>query len=444
MKNKKTFIVIAAVVALAVIITIVQLISSSKGSVKDVDIAQAAKKDLTQSITVTGNIQANNKEDIMLSNAQKVTEVLAAEGQQVKAGDVLAKIDTTDFTYQLQKSQTSYDVNLSNLNMAKSNLNNLINTKSPSSKKNMESAVKQAQINLDSIKGNLADAKTRLTQNDQLFGSGVISAQEYDSSVKAVADLENQVKLSELQLENAKRNLADFGVENKSQIEQQRVQVQQLTKQLESAKADIDNVKNKLETSEIKANIDGKIIKLNLKPNQYPTQDNNVITIYDLSQYKVTVSVSQYDAVQISTGQRAEIKIKGLDKVYEGKVTKIGEAAELSMTGASQEAKVKVEVVLSNPDDKIKVGYEADVDIILMEEKAALTVNLEALNKEKDGTTYIYVVENNRAVRRNVKIGTETEFDVQILEGLKENESYVKNPPVSLKEGDLLRATGGK
>jgi RND family efflux transporter MFP subunit len=444
MKNKKTVIIVASVVALAIIITIARLVASSQGNIKEVDIAKAVKMDLTQSITVTGNIDANNMENIVLSNMQKVTDVLAAEGQQVEIGTVIAKVDTKDYTYQLQKAQMSYDVTKLNLDMAKSNYNNLINIKSASNKKNIENAVQQAQINLNTIKSNLADATTKQSQSLELFNSGVISSQEYDAAVKAVVDLGSQVKLSEIQLENAKRNLSDYNVDNKSQVDQQRNQVQQITKQLESAKADIDNMTDKVNTGAIKSNINGKIVNLKIKPNQYPTQSNNTISIYDLSQYKVTVSVSQYDAVQLSNGQRAVIKVKGLDKGYEGTVTNIGEAAEISVTGTNREAKVEVEVVISNPDDKIKVGYEADVEIILMETKQVIAVNFEAVQKDKDGNSFVYAVENNKAVKKSVKTGTETEFDIQIIEGLKENDSYIKNPPASIKEGDRVKAAGGK
>lgn len=444
MKNKKTFIIISVIVVIAVIITAARVLTAAKGNIKDVDIATAAKTDLVQSIAVTGNIEANNKEDIMLSNAQKVTAVLTTEGQQVQAGTIIAKVDTTDYKYQLQKAQNNYDVTKLNLDMAKRNLNNLVNIKSESSKKNMENAVQQAQINLDTIKSNLNDAKTRMEQNQVLFNSGVISSQEYDASVKNVADLKNQVKLGEIQLENAKRNLSDYSVDNQSQVDQQNNQVQQLAKQLEGAKADIENIQSKLDTSEIKANIDSKIIKLGIKPDQYPTQTNNVITIYDLSKYKVSVSVSQYDAVQINKGQRAIIKIKGLDKAYEGTVSSIGEAAEITYSGANKEAKVTVEVVISNPDDKIKVGYESDVEIMLEETRGAIAVSYEAVQKDAEGNSYIYVAKDGKAEKRLIKTGTETEFDIQVTEGLQENESYIKNPPAAIKEGDKVRAAGGK
>jgi len=444
MKNKKNFIIIATIVSLALIFTIARIAIASRDSVKAVDLATSAKKDLIQSIAVTGNIEANNKEDIMISTVQKVTDILVSEGQQVKVGDIIAKIDNTDLAYQLQKAQTNYDVTKLNLDMAKSNLNNLINVKSKSSKKTTENAVEQAQINLENIKRNQADAKTSLDQNKVLFDSGIISSQEYEASVNSASDMANQVKLAEIQLENAKSNLSDYSVDNKSQINQQRNQVEQLSKQLEGAKADVENINSKLSSNEIKASIDGKVVKLNIKENQYPTQENSIISIYDLSQYKVKVSVSQYDAIQLKQGQRAEVKIKGLDKTYEGTITSIDEAAEISFTGTNQETKIKVEVSISNADDKIKAGYEADVDIILVEAKEAIAISFEALEKDNEGKSFIYVVEKNKAVKRYIKTGMETDFDIQVIEGLKENETYIKNPPVALKERDKVKAAGGK
>jgi HlyD family secretion protein len=444
MKNRKRFIIIASIVALALIVTIAKMAMAGKDSVKELEILKAAPKDLVQSITVTGNIDANNSENIMLSTAQKITAVLVSEGQQVKAGDLLAKVDTKDYQYQLEKARNSYDVTKLNLDMAKMNLNNLLNVKSESSKKSAEEAVQQAQINLDNIQRNLTEAEKNKSHSQELFNSGAISSQDYDAAVKAVADLQNQVKLAQIQLDNAKRNLTDFNVDNKSKIDQQQIQVQQLTKQLESAKADIDNMADKLNNGEIKASIDGKVVKLQLKPNQYPTQGNNVVSVYDLSKYLVKVAVSQYDAVQISTGQKSLIKIKGLDKSYEGTVVSIGEAAEVSISGTNKESKVEIQVAINNPDDRIRVGYEADVEIILVEDKGTIAINFEALQEDKDGNKFIYVVENGKAVKRIVKTGTETDFDIQVTEGLKQNESYIKNPPAALKEGDTVKAAGGK
>jgi multidrug efflux pump subunit AcrA (membrane-fusion protein) len=79
-----------------------------------------------------------------------------------------------------------------------------------------------------------------------------------------------------------------------------------------------------------------------------------------------------------------------------------------------------------------------------METKNAISINFEALQKDKDGNSFVYVVENNRAAKRLIKTGTETEFDIQVIEGLKVEESYIKNPPASLKEGDRVRAAGVK
>jgi HlyD family secretion protein len=93
---------------------------------------------------------------------------------------------------------------------------------------------------------------------------------------------------------------------------------------------------------------------------------------------------------------------------------------------------------------KVKVGFEADIDITLQESPAAVAVSYESVLEDKDGKKYVFVVENNKAVQRFVKTGLETDFDIQIAEGLKAGEQYVKNPPSTLKNGDPVKQSGGK
>jgi HlyD family secretion protein len=214
--------------------------------------------------------------------------------------------------------------------------------------------------------------------------------------------------------------------------------------QVEGSKADIANVKNNIQKSTIKSSINGKVVQLDVQNNQYPTMENNTVIIYDLTQYKVKIQVSQYDAVNISPGQKSLIKIKGINKDYTGTVTDIGDAAIITLEGTNKEPKLELEVTLDNPDEKVKVGYEADIDITLKESSNVIAVSFESILEDEDGKNYIFIVENNKAVQRFVKTGLETDFDVQVLEGIKVDEQYVKNPPSTLKDGDPVKQSGGK
>jgi RND family efflux transporter MFP subunit len=270
-----------------------------------------------------------------------------------------------------------------------------------------------------------------------LFDSVAVSKEDYEAALKLMNDYKNKMELSTIQLDNSKTSLADFGVNNSDKITEKRSQV-------ESSKADIANIKDKIEDSIIKSSINGKVVQLEVQKGQYPTTDNNTVKIYDLSKHKVKIQVSQYDAVSVVEGQKALIKVKGLDKEYTGTVTDIGDAAIITLEGTNKEPKIEIEVTLDNPDDKVKVGFEADIDITLKESPSAVAVSFESVLEDKDGKRYVFVVEKSKAVQRFVKTGLETDFDIQIVEGLKLGEQYVKNPPSTLKDGDPVKQSGGK
>jgi len=260
-------------------------------------------------------------------------------------------------------------------------------------KKTFENEIKQTAIKLENAIASYMDEKGKFEKSEILFENGAISNEEFNSIEKHMNDLQSQVELSEIQLINAKNSLADFDTNLKYEIADQRNQV-------EVVKADIANVQDKISMSEIKANIDGTIVRLDIKENQYPTSKNSSIIIYDLSEYKIVIEARQYDAVKISQGQKASIKVKGLDGEYAGTVSKIDDAAKMDLT--NERVKVKIEITINNHDDKIKAGYEADINITVIEIPNILAVNLKALQKENDGKEFVYVIENEKAVKKYV------------------------------------------
>ncbi len=397
-------------------------------TVKAVESETLQARRLSHQITVTGNVEPKNVEEIILSTQQKVKKVYAVEGQEIKKNDIIATVDATDLEYQLSKYRL-------NLEMANRNLERLHKKVAKSDKKSLENVVKQALIGLDDTIANYNEAKRKFEQSKILFESGAISKEEFNSSEKRMKDLQSQVELAQIQLNNAENSLADFDTNLEDQIAGQK-------NQIEAVKTDIENIQDKISKSEIKANIDGKIVSQDVKENQYPTQENSSIKIYDLSKYKIVVEARQYDAVKINEGQKASIKIKGLDKEYMGTVSKINEAAKIDL--ANERAKIKVEITIDNPDDKIKVGYEADVHITLSEIPNALAVDVNALQKEKDGREFVFLIENEKAIKKYVKTGLKTGYYIQIIEGLKAGEQYIKNLPENLKSGDLVSTSEGR
>ena len=112
-----------------------------------------------------------------------------------------------------------------------------------------------------------------------------------------------------------------------------------------------------------------------------------------------------------------------------------------------QEYKVKVSVVIDNPKEEVKGGYEADVQFIFKEKEDSIAIGFDGIKEDKTtGKKYVYVVDsNNKVSKKYITIGIESEYYVEIIEGLEQEERYVLNPPESLVEGDLVsQGSSGK
>ncbi|KPU46222.1 putative efflux system component YknX [Oxobacter pfennigii] len=408
-KNVKInkWVIILILLAAAALAAVVLLSNPKPLSVME---GTASKNNLARTIVVTGYIEAEESENHILDTTQKVVDVFVKEGDDVKKGTVLAQLDTTDLEYQLKRAVINYDT-------ARENLNNTSVTS--------DNSIKQAEINLEKAKSDYEDLKKKFEANQSLYDSGYISKFDYDASKKAFSDAENQVEYMEIQLENAKRNSSE--VSQKSQRD--------------LSNTEIENLNKKIADSTITADMDGRVVKFDIVKNEYPNQDNNTIIVCDPASYKVEVEVNQYDAVKIKTGQKAVVKIKGVDKEYSGTVSKIGELAEVKVSGGNKESRIYIDVLINDIDESIRIGYEVDVDIILDEVTDVVSVGLDSIKTDADGQKYVFVAEGGKAVKRFVKTGFETDFDAEVTEGLKAGDKYILNPGNSLKEGDIIKTS---
>jgi len=426
--------VIALCMVLFGVIGITYTLKNNKIKPKEVTIEKVIKKNLTETTIATGNIEAKYRNNIILNSTQKVLKIGVQEGQAVKKGDVLLILDSSDLENQLQKFQ----INLEN---AKLTLNQMLKTGLAAEKSASENSLSQAKYSVENAQRKYDDLKKKYAQNEVLFSSGVIAQSQLDESKKNSEDATTELKSAEDSLTNAKNILNDTNNNSENKILNQKNQIALIQN-------DIENYKKKIDDSKIVANIDGKVIKIDAKENQFPSSGDQII-IDDVSEYKVAVDLKQYDALKVAKGQKANIKIKGSKDSYSGTVTEIGQLAEVktAISGGNQEYKVKISVVIDNPKEEVKSGYETDVQFIFKEKDESIAIGFDGIKEDKTtGQKYVYVVNSNNIVsKKYINVGIESEYYVEITEGLGEGESYVLNPPESLIEGDLVsQGSSGK
>ena len=89
--------------------------------------------------------------------------------------------------------------------------------------------------------------------------------------------------------------------------------------------------------------------------------------------------------------------------------------------------------------DNLKIDFDADIDILLNDVKSVLKVPAESVKTDKTGKNYVYVVDGEKARERVVKLGVQSETEVEILEGIKAGEKVVLNPVATIKDGVLIK-----
>ncbi len=195
------------------------------------------------------------------------------------------------------------------------------------------------------------------------------------------------------------------------------------------AKADLINARKSLDNTAIKAPISGYINNDFITTGQLLTGGAKVCEIVNNSSLKMNVEVSEQQVYKVKLGQEVNVFVSVFpDKSYKGIISSIAEKANDAM-------KFNVEVELNNNvQPKLKSGMFAEVEIPVMHEEHLL-INKKAIVGSMIKPE-VYIVENNRALKRSLVIGDGNNEKVEVLKGLTGNESVIVSGQLNLNDGD--------
>jgi len=167
---------------------------------------------------------------------------------------------------------------------------------------------------------------------------------------------------------------------------------------------------------ELEAEIDGVITQVNVVEGGYGNSMQPQIIIQDLENLKVVSFIGKYDSYHVKAGQRAFVQ--DANKEYAGEVSFIDPVARKATGAGGTEAALGIEIDIKEKADLI-VEFDVDVDILTGAVSGVLKVPAEAVKAEKGNKYIVYVVKDGRAEEREVKLGIQSDMEVEILEGLR-------------------------
>lgn len=139
----------------------------------------------------------------------------------------------------------------------------------------------------------------------------------------------------------------------------------------------------------------------------------------------LNAAVPERNLSKIKEGQTATISLSSAQGDFSGKVLSISESTRKQYLGSVEETVADVTVSIENPSDKLKNGDSGYAEIQTGIKRDIVTLPYSAVMQD-DKSEYIYVIENGRAVRRDVITGLELSKQTQVF-GVSVEEEVVKS-----------------
>lgn len=171
--------------------------------------------------------------------------------------------------------------------------------------------------------------------------------------------------------------------------------------------------------------ISGLITQVSLIPGQVVSASDTIAQVVDFTSIYFDTDIDEADIEKVSLGQKAEISLDAYsDKIFEGEVSEIIPQTKTTSSGATV---ISVRIKMDNFSVMPINGLSGQAAIIIEQTKNALTIPLEALRDDNS-----VVIQTGQALgTQKVTPGIKSDTDVEIEEGLQENETVLLNPPAN-------------
>ena len=404
--SKKTIYILLAV-AVVLIGTLIGLSKSgvigNKDKGTEIEIANVAASTIVETVSATGKIQPEIEVKISSEVSGEIIALNVKEGQVVKKGDLLVKINPDLYT-------SSYNRTISNLSGTKAGLNQ------------SEASYKEAKANYD--------------RNKSLYDKGIISRADWD---KAIASFE----VAKANKQNAYYN------------------VQSASATVLEAKDNLGRT-----TIYAPADGTISVLNVELGERVLGTQQmagTEILRVANLNNMEVEVDVNENDIVKIKVGDKANVEVDAyLKKQFKGVVTSISNSASSTLTADQvTNFKVKVRILKESYQDLLegkpstyspfRPGMTATVDIITNTKSNILTVPISSVvvksdtaavkeikvedpndekSKPKSDKKFecVFVKVGNKAKIRIIKTGIQDDTNIEVLSGLKKGDVVITGP----------------
>lgn len=397
---------------------------------------------LVVTVSAVGSVKAKAQVNLAFQTSGRVAEVLVEEGDFVRKGQPLARLDTKTFELQVAQAEV-------NLMMAQAQLNKLLKGKSQAQIEAARAALRSAQAAYEAAKADAANREKQIRLAEINVEKARIALEQAQAQYDKVgwrpeaASLPQAQQLHQatLDYEAARLNYeltvskyTDVALYNAAaQLAQARAQLEELEKypaeedlaiaraQVRQAEIALEQARLNLENATLKAPFDGLVADVSIVVGGTAGPGTPAVTLVDISSLEIETQLVELDVDKVKEGQEVEISFDAIpDRTYRGKVIKVGRVGQ-TVQGV---VNYPVAILIESPDERIKVGMTANLNILVGRAENVLLVPVRAI-QTRQGRQVVIVKRGENFTPVPVKIGMSNEAMAEIVEG-------------DIKEGDLV------
>ena len=363
---------------LAVLLVGLPLISKFTGGTdaKQVEIQKVERKLIKSSILASGTLAFREQVQLRSEVIGQVIELHVEEADKVAKGDPVITLDPK--TYQAQVEQA-------------------------------EARVRIQQIAIERQRLLIKTLAERFERQKTIFAKNLVDEDSYEA-------LESELALAKVDIRSLQESLAQ-------------------------ARAALDQSEELLSKTRIKSPIDGIVIQVDVKVGETVIAGttnipgSTMMVIADPSETLTEVQVDEADIAQVREGQNADIFAAAYpDTPLSGTIQSIASVARQTPGQASLSFLVKI--LLDEQDSMtIRPGMSVRADIYTQTSEETLAIPVQAVlydedadDEGKEEQTYVFVMQDGKAIRKDVEVGISSDSDQEITDGLEEGESIISGP----------------
>jgi RND family efflux transporter MFP subunit len=349
---------------------------------RSVRLVAAALERLPRTVTVTGTLAADQEVVAGFKVAGRVSEIAVDLGSPVRKGQILARLDPTDFRLRVEQAEAALRQVRAGLGLPRDGSGERVDPEKTALVREARAVLEEARLNWDRVA--------------PLWEKNYIARSEVDASRSRLLVAESRYQAA----------LEEIG--NRQELLSERSSSLALARQ-------------QLADGVLSAPIDGAVRERRASVGEYLAAGAPVFGLVRTHPLRLRVAVPERDASSVQVGQAVRVRTEGDPAVHDGRV------ARLSPSIQEQNRTLIVEAEVANREGRLRPGSFARAEIVVEADRTAVMIPTSTIVTFV-GLEKVFGVKDGKAVEKRIRTGRRSGNRVEVLEGVAAGEWVVADP----------------